>query len=65
MKLLVKRLDGSGGGEDVILLADLLKEAGYAGTFELQVIDDSSEPEDSDDINGGEYIDGYTVYVAR
>jgi hypothetical protein len=65
LKLLVKRLDGKGGGEDVITLADLLKEGGYYGTFELQVINDSMVPDDSDDINAGEYEAGYTVFVGR
>lgn len=60
MKILVERENKVGG---VIRLEDLLRDAGYFGTFSVQVIDDSGVGEESDDIHDGTLVHEYSVEV--
>ena len=60
MNLVIRRKDQPGGGEDVVSLADLLREAGYSGEFEFLAIDPFS---DAEYLLDGDTIFGHDVTV--
>jgi len=61
MNLVIRRKDPPGGGEDVVSLADLLREAGYFGEFEFLAIEPYN---DAEFLLDGETIFGHDVTVS-